>query len=121
MKHKVQFIDLEENDKDLIVSFAIDDPATGIKSLILLRTPFYEELFDEEERGVKVTMEDDHYEQEDFNMLKSINISSEEISVISTFREYRLDISIITESELDEIVRLLQKQNYDGRFVIDVA
>ena len=32
MKHKVQFISLEEDDKDLIVSFAIDDPEMGVKS-----------------------------------------------------------------------------------------
>ncbi len=43
MIHKVKFINLEEDDKDLIVSFAVDDPPMGVKSLILsnlrLRTP----------------------------------------------------------------------------------
>lgn len=47
--HKVQFISLEEDDKDLIVSFAIEDPVRGVKSLILLRTLFYEEILDDEE------------------------------------------------------------------------
>ena len=47
MKHKVQFISLEEDDKDLIVSFAIDDLDMGVKSLTLLRTLFYEEIMDE--------------------------------------------------------------------------
>jgi hypothetical protein len=35
MKHKIQFISLEEDDKDLIVSFAVDDEKLGVKSLIL--------------------------------------------------------------------------------------
>ncbi|RZB30560.1 MAG: hypothetical protein SRB1_02840 [Desulfobacteraceae bacterium Eth-SRB1] len=51
MKHKVKFINLEEDDKDLIVSFALDDPEMGVKSLILLRTLFFEEVLDEKERG----------------------------------------------------------------------
>ena len=59
MKHRVQFISLEEDDKDLIVSFALDDAEMGVISLILLRTLFYEGLMDEEERGVKVSLEGD--------------------------------------------------------------
>ena len=55
MKHKVQFISLEEDDKDFIVSFVVDDSEIGIKSLILLRTLFFEEVLDEEKRRVKVS------------------------------------------------------------------
>lgn len=43
--HKVEFISLEEDDKDLIVSFAIEDSRLGVKSLILHRTLFFEEFF----------------------------------------------------------------------------
>ena len=45
--HKVNFLNLMEDDKDLIVSFALDDPEFGVRSLTLLRTLFYEELLDE--------------------------------------------------------------------------
>ncbi len=121
MKHKVQFILLEEDDKDLIVSFAIDDPAMGVKSLILLRTLFFEEVFDEKERGVKVSLEGDYFEQEDFNMLNSIKISDDEIGIKSSFREYQLDISNIQISEVEDMVKLLKKQNYDNRFTIHLA
>lgn len=55
MKHKVQFISLEEDDKDFIVSFVVDDSEIGIKSLILLRTLFFEEVLDEEKSRVKVS------------------------------------------------------------------
>ncbi len=53
MKHRIQFISLEEDDNDLIISFAVYEEDMGVKSLILLRTLFYEELLDENERGSK--------------------------------------------------------------------
>src|SRR5437868_8868549 len=54
----VAFIDSELGD-DLVVSFAIEDPAdrTEIHSLILLRTPKYENVLDPEERGVTVSFD----------------------------------------------------------------
>ncbi|MEA3279123.1 MAG: hypothetical protein U9Q38_00770 [Thermodesulfobacteriota bacterium] len=121
MKHKVQFINLEEDDKDLIVSFAVDDPEMVVKSLILLRTLFFEEVLDEKERGVNVSLEGDYFEQEDFDMLNNIKISDDEIWIKSTFREYQLDISNIQKSEIEDMVKLLKKQNYDNRFTIDIA
>ncbi len=99
MKENVQFIGLEKSAKDLIVSFAIDDSALGIRSLILLRTPVYEYILYDEERGVKVSLEGDYFEQEDFNMLKSIKKSGDEVKIKSTFREYQLYISNVKNSE----------------------
>ena len=121
MKHKVQFISLEEDDKDLIVSFALDDAEMGVISLILLRTLFYEGLMDEEERGVKVSLEGDEMEQEHLNVLKSIKIRAGEIEIKSLFREYQLDISTIEESEMKDMLELLKKQNFDNRFAIHIA
>ena len=121
MKHKVQFISLDEDDKDLILSFAVDDEGMEIKSLILHRTLFFEHLLDEEERGVKVSLEGDSFDQEDFNMLSNISIGSREIKVTKPFREYHLDISKIEETEIEEAVELLKKQNYDNRFIIETA
>ncbi len=98
MKFKVQFISLEQDEKDLIVSFAIPDEKTGVKSLILHRTLFFEEMLPEEERGVKVSLEDDYFDQEDYNMLNIIRVDSDEIVIKSTFREYCLDMSNIQHS-----------------------
>jgi hypothetical protein len=116
----VQFISLEEDDKDLIVSFAIDDPDLGVSSLILHRMLFFEHVLDEGERGVKVSLEDDYFDQEDFNMLNSIKISDDKIWIKSTFREYHLDISMIENTELEDMVRLLKKQNHDNRFTLHI-
>jgi len=48
-----------ESGKDLIVSFAVTAPtaAFGIQSLTLLRTPLYEPILEEWERGVSVSFE----------------------------------------------------------------
>ena len=118
---RVEFISLDEDDKDLIVSFAVEDENIGVKSLILHRTLFYEEIFDEEERGVKVSMEGENLEYDHLNMLKEIHIGNYEVEIVTTYRKYMLDISRIDPSEIAEMVELVKKQNHDGRFVIHVA
>jgi glycogen debranching enzyme len=100
---------------------AIDDPEMGVKSLLLHRTLFYEELMDEEERGVKVSLEGDEYEQDYLNVLNSIKIRPDEVEIISLFREYQLDTSTIEKSVIQDMVELLKKQNYDNRFTIHIA
>ncbi len=121
MIQRAQFINCEEDDKDIIVSFALYDSETTIKSLILHRTFFFEEFLDENERGVNVSLEGDHFDQENFNTLKSIKIRKSDIEIVATFREYKLDISKIDKSDIDEMLSLLNKQNYDNRFTIDIA
>ena len=121
MKNLANFISLEETDKDLIVSFAIDNNETGISSLILHRTLFFEEMLPEEERGVHVTYGNDYYEQEDLNMLKSIKISDRNALIESTFREYKIDISKIEKEDIKEMLKLLNKQNYDKKFTLQIA
>ena len=74
MKNLANFISFEETDKDIIVSFAIDNNDTGISSLTLHRTLFFEEILPEEKRGVHVTYESDRYEQEEINnMIETLN------------------------------------------------
>lgn len=66
---KVDFITTELG-KDLIVSFAIgrDDSTEDVLSLTLLRTPEYEWIFDDSERGVHVSNELDDNEFETENI-----------------------------------------------------
>jgi len=110
-----------EDDKDLIVSFALDDSALGVRSLTLFRTLFYEELLDEEERGVHVSLEGVEAEDENRNMLKQISINEGEIEITSTFETYKIDTSQIAPSEVEEMLNLLRKQNHDNKFFIQVA
>ena len=117
----VQFITLDEDEKDLVVSYALADSNGGIRSLNLLRTLFFEELLDEEERGVNVWLEKDHFDDKARNMLIEIQIEENEISIHSTFRDYQLDISRVDREEIEEMIRILKKQNYDNRFTIRIA
>jgi len=110
-----------EDDKDLIVSFALEDAERGVRSLTLLRTLFYEEFLDEGERGVHVSLEGDTVEDENSNILRQIIIKEGEIEIISIFKTYKVDISQINQSEIDKMVNLLRKQNHDNRFVIQLA
>lgn len=121
MKNLANFISLEETDKDIIISFAIDNDETGISSLILHRALFFEELLPVEERGVHVTYESDRYAQEDFNMLNSIKITDNNVSIESTFKKYIVDISKIDKEEINEMIKILQKQNYDKKFELQIV
>lgn len=121
MKHNVEFINLEEDSKDIVVSFAISDHELGVKSLILLRTLFMEEFLPEEEKGVHVSLEGDYFDKEESNTLKSIIINKNEIQISSQFRGYMLDVSNVPKEEIKGMVKLLKKQNYDNRFEIQSA
>ena len=54
-------------------------------------------------------------------MLSQIRIKDGEIEIISEFDEYQIDTSQINQSEIDEMVDLLRKQNHDNKFSIQVA
>jgi hypothetical protein len=119
--HIVKFLNLREDDKDLIVSFALEDSDRGVRSLTLLRTLFYEEFLDEDKRGVHVSLEGDKIEDENSNILSQIIVKDGEVEIISAFNNYKIDISQIDQSDIDAMVNLLRKQNHDNRFIIQVA
>ncbi|NNJ95617.1 MAG: hypothetical protein HKP12_00465 [Gammaproteobacteria bacterium] len=121
MRHEVQFISLEEDGKDILISFVIPDKEIDVKSLILHRTFFFEEILDEEEKSVKVSFEGEEDEQDHLNTLKKIEINNKEVKISSKFSEYNLDISRIDDSDINDMIKLLKKQNYDSRFTIEIT
>ena len=118
---RVEFINLEEDKNDLIVSFAVAHEIIGVKSLILHRTMFHEAFLDEEDRGVRVSMEGESLKYDERNLLQNFKIDDEKIEIVSTCSKYYLDISRVDASEIAEMVELLRKQNYDDRFTLLVA
>ena len=118
----VAFIDSELGD-DLVVSFAIEDPAdrTEIQSLTLLRMPKYENVLDPEERGVKVSF--DRYLDDDDrrDLLESVRFSEEEktMHLETTFHWYDLDLRKIDAQELMKMRKVLRQMNRDGRFRVE--
>ena len=78
------FITTEDGD-DLIVSFALEDDEPGeVVSLTPLRTPKYESLLPEDERGVIVSHEVD-FEDED-QYLRRIRLAVPVTTIESTHR-----------------------------------
>jgi hypothetical protein len=116
MMETVAFISTENGD-DLIVSFAIIDPAdpTEIESLILLRTPKYEYLLGDWERGVSVSFE--RYVEDDEELLEALHLDSKSavVRLTTSLRNYELDIRRVDEREVKAMRKVLTLMNYDRR------
>ena len=119
--HLVKFINLEEYENDLIVSFAVSDGEQDIRSLILLRTLLYEELLEKYERGVHVSFEGITNEQEQPIILKEVVLKNSEIELTTDHYSFNLDLSKIESSEIESMMSLIEKQNHDNSFVIRTA
>ena len=115
---RVTFITTETGD-DLMLCFAVqhpDDPAE-IQSLIFTRTPETEFIFEEEERGVKVSFERDEDEDQCDTLQKFDYAKSEGLVRIKTnFVEYELDVRKVDPDELKDMLKILKKMNFDQKF-----
>ena len=108
------FIHTEVRD-DLIVSFALcvaDDP-TDVESLTLLRTPKYEVLLEERERGVKVSLE-----LEEKGLLKEVAFDRNRAAVHLRTSEcsFEVDLRSVARPEINEMLEVLKLMNFDARF-----
>jgi hypothetical protein len=116
----VSFITAEDGD-DLIVSFAIEDDEPGeVVSLILLRTPKYESLLPDDERGVSVSHEVDFNNDEE-QSLRRIRLAVPVTTIESTRGAYDLDVSRVDSSEIKAAARILTRMNFDHRFVLELG
>ncbi|MEO6322391.1 MAG: hypothetical protein ABIR56_17040 [Polaromonas sp.] len=116
MAKYVPFLSVEDGD-DLIVSFALGEHAST--SLTLLRTPKYEFILPEEERGVCVDSGSDGSDESE--LLVAVHWGSEFVSLKSTRREYQLDIRAVEADEIVEAKAVLAKMNFDKRFQVTHA
>jgi hypothetical protein len=112
---RVAFITAETGD-DLVLSFAVQchDDASEIESLILIRTPKYEFILEEFERGVSVSFG----QFEDDDLLKTISYSAEDgiVRIETASRKYELDVHKVDPDDLKKMRKLLKKMNYDQSF-----
>ena len=84
----VQFISNEDDGTDQIVAFALDYGEMAIRSLILMRTPQFERLLDETERGVSVMLEDGSGNHGD--LLEVIRIGTNRVKIETQSSKYDL-------------------------------
>ena len=117
--HTVEFITLEDEDPDLIVSFALAPQAAS--SITLLRTSKYESLLPEEERGVMVGA--GVHGTDDRELLVKIQINTKDGvgSIVSTKRTYELSLARIEAEDLEATLALLHRMNFDSRFLVNAA
>ena len=113
---KAEFISIEDDEPDLILSFALHSDDGGVKSLILMRTPLYENILPPAERGVKVSMEGDW--KNDRDMLKKISVDKILVKIATSERKYEVDISSIEEVEISKIRKFVKVLNFDSCFKI---
>jgi hypothetical protein len=114
---RVAFITAEQGD-DLVLAFAVQRPdePSDIESLILMRTPKYEFIVEEHERGVKVSFERD--EEDEDELLQSFEYIQDEaiVRIKTAAREYELDVRKVDSVELKKMRKVLKQMNYDQRF-----
>ena len=116
----VSFISIEDDPPDLILSFAIWQPELeDIKSLILLRTPKYEFMLDESERGVKVS--DEALLDEEDTMLEEIEFGDDYVRVITNYHQFELDLRKVDNDDIEQAKIFLKKMNFDNRFKIRIV
>jgi hypothetical protein len=113
------FVTVEEG-TDLIVSFVVDLGAPGsVASIILLRTPIYERLMPEDERGVHVSHEQ-HPERE-HDLLDRVRLTPDRVEIETVRYRYVLDVSRVDSAELRDAHRVLRRMNFDGSFALEAA
>jgi chloramphenicol 3-O-phosphotransferase len=102
------------------VSFAIIPEADlfDVKSLTLLRTPKYEFILDDTERGVNVSYDDFPEDEDDY--LERIEVGKDLVRLVTNHRRYMLDVRHVDDDQKRRMKRILRKMNFDNRFTLKV-
>ncbi len=81
-----------------------------------MRTPKYEFIFEEDERGVKVSFE--RHDNDDDDFLRKIDYSASDsiVRIHTSSQKYELDIRKVGADEVKKMRNLLKKMNYDQKF-----
>ena len=112
----VRFISCEDDETDQIVSFALAYGEMEIRSLTLLRTPKFEAMLDEADRGVSVSLEDGT--GDDVDLLAFVRIEANRVTIETQASKYVLDVSRVDPAEVSEMKALIERMNFDDRFRI---
>ena len=84
-----------------------------------MRTPEYEVLLDESERGVKVS--DEAWLNDEDDMLRKIEFGNDFVKIISSHHKFDLDLRKVDNEEIDQVKTILQKMNFDNRFEVRIT
>ena len=84
-----------------------------------MRTPKYESILDESERGVSVSDED--REEDDADLLEDVEFRGEEVRIVSRNTDYQLDCSRVDAEEFEDAKKILNAMNFDRRFKFHIS
>jgi hypothetical protein len=110
---RVEFITTDSKGIDLILSFALRcGREPDVDSLTLLRTPKYEAYLPAEEGGVSVSLnqESGRARLQEFNYSESEKV----VRLRTDVRGYELDVSKVSEGELERMAEIIARMNFDG-------
>ena len=111
----VFFISTEDDPPDLIISFAVWQPELDdIRSIILMRTPEFELLLDESERGVAVS--DEIWTNDEEDRLNKVELIDNIVKITTNYHQFELDLRKVDKEEVDQAKAILQKMNFDHSF-----
>ncbi len=115
---KCDFINIEDTEPDLIISFGCLGEAYDQKNDILIqRVPVYEAFLNEEERGALLSV---GYSSDERNVLKLIEVDEKNKTVLfkgGTVNEVR-DCSRIDDATFQEMSSFFARLNFDNSFQI---
>jgi hypothetical protein len=111
-----------ETGTDLIVSFAVpvEETSWEVDSLIIMRTPKYEDCLEPFERGATVSFDRGDDEDDRFPLLQAVtyDAAAKVVTVRSAEATYELDVSRVATAELKEMCRVLRKMNFDSKITL---
>jgi hypothetical protein len=114
----VSFMDVEETEKDLIISFALDIGDGYIETLLLHRTLFCEFIMPEDERGTKVSLESSDIAEMHINTLKSVTFDENVMKIKARFSSHEINLRKLESEEIEQMKESLVRHNFDDRFEI---
>ena len=84
-----------------------------------MRTPKYEFVFDEGERGVRVS--DEAWLHDEDDMLKEIGFGDDLVRIVTNRHQFELDLREVDRKEIKQAKAILKRMNFDNRFEIRIA
>jgi len=113
---KVNFIHTEVG-KDIIISLSFDeDTEFGINGFTIIRTPKFEFALMPYERGACLNWDEETNVRE---IIKEITCRGNELTFVSNIRSYQFDISKLSNEEINQIWKTIDRINFDSSIRIN--
>ena len=84
-----------------------------------MRTPKFEFVLDETERGVKVS--DEAWLDDIDDLLKEIEFHKNFVRIIIDHHQFELDLRKVDKKDIKKAKKFLKKMNFDNRFEIQIV